>query len=110
VIATDIVLGMLKAACDFTAESGANNLIFEYADAEQLPFGDLMFDLVTCRVAAHHFCRGAQFFKESSRVLKTGGMLVVEDHVLPDDKDVAGCVERFEKMRDPSQNRAFSAN
>ena len=101
---------MLRAARDFTAESGANNVIFEYADAEQLPFGDSMFDLVTCRVTAHHFRRGAQFVKESGRVLKTGGMLVVEDHVLPEDKDLAGYVERFEKMRDPSHNRAFSAN
>jgi ubiquinone/menaquinone biosynthesis C-methylase UbiE len=110
VIATDITPGMLKAARGFIAEIGADNVLFGYADAEQLPFGDSIFDLVTCRVAAHHFRRGDLFVKESGRVLKTGGTLLVEDHVLPEDKNVAGYIERFEMARDPSHNRAFSAN
>jgi ubiquinone/menaquinone biosynthesis C-methylase UbiE len=110
VIAADITLGMLKAARGYIAEIGVNNVIYQFADAEQLPFEDSIFDLVTCRVAAHHFLRADLFVEESARVLKDGGMLLVEDHTLPEDKDIAGYIERFEKLRDPSHHRAFSVN
>ncbi len=110
VIATDITLGMLKAARGFIAEGGVSNVIFDFADAEHLPFADLIFDLVTCRVAVHHFNQAGLFVKESVRVLKADGMLMVEDHVLPEDKNVAGYIESFEKLRDPSHHQAYSEN
>ncbi|MCJ7829814.1 MAG: hypothetical protein MUP74_00360 [Desulfobacterales bacterium] len=53
-------------------------------------------------------CR--RFVKESVRVLKTPGLLLVQDHVLPEDPAVARYVDRFERLRDPSHNRAFSQN
>ena len=34
---------------------GFDNVAVEYADADALPFGNDKFDLVTCRIAPHHF-------------------------------------------------------
>ena len=38
-----------------------------------------------------------------------GGVLVVQDHVAPDDEKDAEYVEAFERLRDPSHVRALSA-
>jgi len=83
------------------------NVDFELADAENLPFEDACFDLVTCRIAPHHFPDTFRFVQEAARVLKPGGLLLVQDHLLPDDQDAALYVDAFEKLRDPSHNRAF---
>jgi ubiquinone/menaquinone biosynthesis C-methylase UbiE len=81
---------------------------FWLADAEDLPFDGETYDLVTCRIAPHHFPDPATFVSEGARVLRTGGLLLVQDHVLPDDEDAARYVDDFERLRDPSHNRAYS--
>jgi ubiquinone/menaquinone biosynthesis C-methylase UbiE len=108
VIATDFTPRMLAAAKKFICEKGVANVAFESADAENLPFGDCSFDLVTCRIAPHHFPDCAGFIQMGSRVLKPGGLLLVQDHVLPEDEAAAQYVDSFERLRDPSHNRAFS--
>lgn len=108
VTASDLTERMLVKAAAFIQEQGATNVAFKQADAENLPFEDGTFDLVTCRIAPHHFPDVAQFVAEGARVLKTGGLLLVQDHVLPDDDDAARYVDAFEKLRDPSHNRAFN--
>ena len=110
VVATDITLKMLSAAKKFIQEQGVTNISFKPADAQDLPFEDGIFDLVTCRIAPHHFPDCAGFVQEASRVLKTGGMLVVQDHVLPEDEAAAGYIDNFERLRDPSHNRAFNSD
>lgn len=108
VIATDITPQMLSAAEKFIQEQGVANVSFKPADAQDLPFEDGIFDLVTCRIAPHHFSDCAGFVQEASRVLKAGGMLLVQDHVLPMDKAAARYIDDFERLRDPSHNRAFN--
>jgi ubiquinone/menaquinone biosynthesis C-methylase UbiE len=107
-IATDYTPPMLEAARSFIHEQGAQNVDYVPADAENLPFASDTFDLVTCRVAAHHFPDCYRFVCEAARVLKRGGVLAVLDHVLPEDKRPAEYIEAFEKLRDPSHHRAFS--
>lgn len=107
VIATDITSSMLGKAEAFVHGSGANNVLFGSADAELMPFEDEMFDLVTCRIAPHHFPDSEGFVRESKRVLKAGGLLLVQDHMLPEDHEAALCVDEFEKLRDPSHHRAY---
>jgi len=105
VVATDFTPTMLTAAETFIREQGVQNVIFQEADAENLPFEDASFDLVTCRVAAHHFPDVFAFMQQAVRVLKPGGKLVVHDHVAPEDERVAEYVNAYEKLRDPGHAR-----
>lgn len=110
VTATDLTPTMLDKAHDFIIGQGISNVDFKVADAENLPFEDAQFDLVTCRIAPHHFPDIAQFVCESARVLKHGGLLLIQDHVLSEDIEVATTADGFEKVRDPSHNVALSAS
>ena len=107
VTATDLTPRMLEKARTFISEQGAENVDFKEADAENLPFADAQFDLVTCRIAPHHFPDAFKFVLECARVLKPGGLLLLQDHVLPDDERAADYVDAFEKLRDPSHHQAF---
>ena len=107
VIASDITPEMLPLADDLAKERGIDNLTTEIADAEDLPYDDDAFDLVTCRIAPHHFPDIGRFVAESARVLKPGGILAVVDNVVPDGP--AGVYANdFEKLRDPSHGRCLS--
>jgi ubiquinone/menaquinone biosynthesis C-methylase UbiE len=105
--ATDITAEMLKIAAEQAAERGFANVTVEYADAESLPYEDGRFDLVTCRIAPHHFPDIATFIRESARMLKAGGLLAVVDNVVP--LGLGGdYVNAFEKLRDPSHGRCLA--
>ena len=106
VVATDITPRMLEKAEGHITSQGAENVSFEPADAEDLPFEDEAFDLVTCRIAPHHFPDPSRFVLESARVLKPQGLLLVQDHALPEDAEAAGYINDFERLRDPSHYRA----
>lgn len=108
VTASDLTPNMLDKARDFITEQNVKNVSFKIADAEDLPFEDKQFDLVTCRIAPHHFPDIGTFVKEAARVLKTNGLLIVQDHVLSEDEEVAAFADNFEKVRDPSHNYALS--
>jgi ubiquinone/menaquinone biosynthesis C-methylase UbiE len=108
VTASDLTPRMLEKAAEFIRQQGAQNVDFREADAENLPFGDAAFDLVTCRIAPHHFPDTQRFVDESARVLKPGGLLLVQDHVLSEDEASAQYTDAFEKLRDPSHHRAYT--
>jgi len=108
-IASDYAPVMLAAAREFIIEKGATNVEFAEADAENLPFEDGMFNLVTCRIAAHHFPDPFKFAQEVARVLKPDGVFILQDQTVSDDKPVADFVEAFESLRDPSHVRALPA-
>jgi ubiquinone/menaquinone biosynthesis C-methylase UbiE len=113
VVATDITPEMLPVAAKLAGEKGIGNLALEIADAEALPFEDAEFDLVTCRIAPHHFPNVDRFLAEAARVLRPGGVLAVVDNVVPGGEDpdavAAGAyINAFEKLRDPSHHRALS--
>jgi ubiquinone/menaquinone biosynthesis C-methylase UbiE len=107
VVASDLTPTMLDAARAFITPR-ADNVSFELADAEALPFEDASFDLVTCRIAAHHFADIFKFVLESARVLKPGGALVVQDHFASPDERAAEYLDAFERLRDPSHNKVYS--
>ena len=108
VVATDLTQAMLDAAGENLRAQGVANVDFKRADAEDLPFDAATFDLVTCRIAPHHFTDCRRFVTECARVLKTPGLLLVQDHVVPEDPTAARDVNRFEQLRDPSHHRALS--
>jgi ubiquinone/menaquinone biosynthesis C-methylase UbiE len=99
--ATDITPEMLTLVRQGARERGLHNLVVESADAEALPYPDASFDLVTCRIAPHHFNAIQDFVSEAARVLKPGGRFAVVDNIVP--PGPAGeYVNAFEKLRDPS--------
>jgi ubiquinone/menaquinone biosynthesis C-methylase UbiE len=108
VIATDITPKMLESAHAFITSQGVKNVTTKFADAESLPFDKETFELVTCRIAPHHFPDCLSFIHEGRRVLKPGGLLLVQDHVLPEDEQAARYIDAFERLRDTSHNRAYS--
>lgn len=118
VIGLDLTPQMLLPAASLAAERGPGNIAFAAGDVDDLPFGDAAFDLVTCRIAAHHFLDIDRFIAESMRVLQPGGLLAVADNIVPgsrlrgkkaDRQRQAGdYINAFEKLRDPSHTRCLS--
>ncbi len=109
VVATDITQQMLTAAERFITSKGVTNVRFQEADACDLPFQPQEFDLVTCRVAPHHFPDCATFVREMARVLKPNGTVAMIDNVVPEDRETDEYINAFEKFRDPSHVRALTA-
>src|SRR5215471_16945398 len=79
--ATDITDEMLHLVRGEIAKRRLANVRVAHAKAEALPFEDATFDLVTCRIAPHHFDSIAAFLDEARRVLKNGGTLALVDNV-----------------------------
>ncbi|TXK72394.1 class I SAM-dependent methyltransferase [Paenibacillus sp. N3.4] len=107
VIAYDLTEEMLTSAAGFIRGNGHLNVDFVIGDAERLPFEDASFDLVTCRIAAHHFPNLPAFVSEAFRVTKPGGKLLLIDNVAPEDDHYDQFYNRIEKQRDPSHVRAW---
>ena len=105
--ASDITGAMLAKAAELAAQRGLNNFETRPADAENLPFEAGSFDLVTCRIALHHFANPQQALSEFARVLKPGGVLGFADNVTAPDKQAAGYHNAFEKLRDPSHHWVY---
>lgn len=108
VVASDFTPQMLAAAQQHAAERGAPNIVFQYADAEALPFADASFAIVTTRIAPHHFPNPAQFVREVARVLRPGGRFVLNDNMAPAEPELDAFMNRFEQWRDPGHVRAYT--
>jgi ubiquinone/menaquinone biosynthesis C-methylase UbiE len=98
---------MLIAARGFHTSKGKSNIFYTCADSESLPFSKESFDLVVCRIAAHHFPDVAAFVEEGARVLCKGGQFIFQDQVVPDDREAGLFVNDFERKRDPSHHLAY---
>jgi len=102
VVATDLTRPMLEAATAANRKAGADNILYVVADAEELPFLSDSFDVVTCRIAAHHFPNPGAFVREVSRVLRPGGWFLLIDNIAPEQPEWDRFINRVEKLRDPS--------
>ena len=108
VTAGDIAPRMLENAQKLCAEAGFQ-IEIRLFPAEEMPFADGSFDLVTVRVAPHHFSSPAKFVREVARVLKPGGYFLLIDGSVPDDDpETEEWLHRVEKWRDPSHGRFLS--
>jgi SAM-dependent methyltransferase len=108
VLATDLVPEMVRAASRFITSEGGANVRFAVADGHTLPFRDGSFDLVTCRIAPHHFARADRFAAEVGRVLRRGGRLVLIDSIGDDDPHLDGLLDELERRRDPTHVRSHT--
>lgn len=108
VTAGDIAPRMLENARKLAAEAGYT-IETQLFPAEEIPFPDASLDLVTVRVAPHHFSSPPRFIAEVSRVLKPGGHFVLIDGTVPDDDpETEAWLHNVEKWRDPSHGRFLS--
>ncbi len=104
VVACDLTPQMLDAAQKLAKERSITNVEFKPADAHALPFEDNSFDLVTNRIALHHYTDARKAIAEMARVCKSGGLVALTDNIVPPDKVTAGHINHFEQVRDRSHN------
>jgi SAM-dependent methyltransferase len=69
--------------------------------AEEIPFADASFDVVACRVAAHHFQDPAASVREMARVSR--GLVLVSDNLYRGEDG-----EEADRLRDPTHVRNYS--
>ncbi|MGV3465647.1 MAG: class I SAM-dependent methyltransferase [Heyndrickxia sp.] len=107
VTALDLTKEMLIAAEKFIKGNGHQNVQFVEGDAENIPFASETFDIVTCRIAPHHFPNILDFVSEVNRVLKYNGQFLLDDNVVPEANEYDKFYNTIEKMRDYSHFRAW---
>ena len=112
-------LGMEVTACDISekmleqtralANERGLTIHTECHTAESLPYDSRSFDVVTCRLAAHHFACPASFTMDVSRVLKPGGRFLLIDGTVEDGHPQAEAwAHDVEVLRDPSHQKFIS--
>jgi ubiquinone/menaquinone biosynthesis C-methylase UbiE len=108
VTAGDISAKMLANASQLLRDEGFA-LETRQFPAERIPYADATFELVTTRVAPHHFSSPEKYVGEVVRILKPGGHFLLIDGTVPDaDPETEEWLHRVEKWRDPSHGRFLS--
>ena len=104
-VGADATAGMLEGARTQIERERITNAVIVVTPAETLPFLDASFDVVTCRLAAHHFIDVAAAFREVRRVLRPGGRFVLSDNYAPDDEALDRFINTVETLRDATHVR-----
>lgn len=95
----DLSFNMLKLAkSEFKLNCVCSN-------ASEIPFRNDTFDLVSCRIALHHFPSPLLFFQEIFRILKKGGYFVLIDSIVDVDDAYLNVIEYF---RDNTHIRSYT--
>jgi ubiquinone/menaquinone biosynthesis C-methylase UbiE len=99
----DLSEGMLERARRKLARFP--NAAFRKADAAKLPFQESVFDVVICANAFHYFEDPLRALRETSRVLKPGGRVVLMDWC----RDYFFCrfYDFLIKFQNPSHHRCY---
>lgn len=108
VVATDLTEEMLDRVKELQTKRNITNVTTMLADAEDLPFEDGAFDAVTCRIAPHHFLEVQKAVSEIGRVLKRGGVFILEDSISPLDNELDTFINTVERVRDRTHIRSYS--
>jgi ubiquinone/menaquinone biosynthesis C-methylase UbiE len=108
VTCTDLAEPMLQRVQEAAADRGLKVETRQHP-AEELPYSDATFDLVTSRIAPHHFSSPEAFVRETARVLKPGGwFLLIDGSVQDDETEAEEWLHQVEKLRDPSHHRLLT--
>jgi ubiquinone/menaquinone biosynthesis C-methylase UbiE len=105
VVGVDLSPKMVKKAVSLAATR--ENLAFEVADVEHLPFPDGRFTAVLCSNAFHHYPDPAGAVAEMYRVLAPGGRLALGDAT--SDLRAARIADRFLRWFEPGHVRLYRA-
>lgn len=109
VTAYDLSSQMLEVVAGAAKEKRFNNIVTCQGYAEKLPFGDSTFDVVITRYSAHHWHDVGQALREVTRVLKSGGVLIVMDILSPGHPLRDIWLQTVEALRDTSHVRNYSS-
>jgi ubiquinone/menaquinone biosynthesis C-methylase UbiE len=98
----DLTVEMLRQAREFQLERKVSNATFDCGDAEQLPYPDQSFDLVSCQCSFHHMPKPELALKEMLRVMKSDGRMMIIDPLAPESDSKFELHNAIESARDPS--------
>jgi SAM-dependent methyltransferase len=104
-VGVDATREMLAAGMGVLAGAGVANALLVQADATALPIASDSVDVVTSRLAAHHFADAAGAFREVARILRPAGLFVLVDNFAPDEPELDRFINELETLRDPSHVR-----
>lgn len=107
VVACDLSGDMLAAVAAEAVRRRLTNIAVEQAAAERLPFTDGAFDVVACRLTAHHWGDLDAGLREIRRVLRPCGKAVVIDVVAPGLPAADTHLQAIELLRDTSHVRDY---
>lgn len=77
VVGIDLAREFLTIASHHALSRDVCNVDFQQANAEELPFADRSFDVITCMFGVMYFHDLGRALRECSRVLKVGGRIVL---------------------------------
>ena len=104
-VGIDATSEMLAAGRGVLARADVANALLVQANATALPIASSSADVVTSRLAAHHFADAEGAFREIARVLRPAGLFVLVDNYAPDDAQLDRFINELETLRDPSHVR-----
>lgn len=107
-VGVDATREMLEAGRGVLGGAGVTNALLVQADATALPIASAAADVVTLRLAAHHFADAAGAFREIARILRAGGLFILVDNYVPDDPELDRFINELETLRDPSHIRNYT--
>ena len=108
IVAVDPAPNMLAEVRRLAAERGVAGVETVEAFAENIPLPDASFDLVVCRVAAHHFSDVPLAMSEMTRLAKRGGHVAVIDMEGDEDPHIDALNHDIEVLHDPTHVRSYT--
>jgi ubiquinone/menaquinone biosynthesis C-methylase UbiE len=110
VVAFDLTPSMLEQTLKTAAIRGLANVEAVQGLAEDLPFDDGSFDVVTVRLAPHHYADIQKAVDEMARVVRVGGKVAIVDTTVPEDDTLDREINEIETLRDNSHIRNYRPN
>lgn len=107
-VGIDATREMLAAGRGVLERAGVSNASLVQADATALPIASVSADVVTSRLAAHHFADAAGAFREIARILRPGGVFILVDNFAPTGIPLDAFINDLERLRDASHIRSHT--
>ncbi|MDD1770554.1 MAG: methyltransferase domain-containing protein [Methanomassiliicoccales archaeon] len=107
VVGLDLTRPMLLKAAELSSSRSIGNLDLVQGNVYSLPFGDETFDIVTCRRAPHHFPDLLGAVRSMKRVIKRGGVMVIDDRSVPEDDFTDRTMNELDVLHDRSHVRDY---
>ncbi|HYG22548.1 MAG TPA: class I SAM-dependent methyltransferase [Verrucomicrobiae bacterium] len=108
IVAVDPAPNMLAQCRRLAANCGVAMDTVE-AFVEAIPLATASFDLVTCRLAAHHFSDLSKALTEMTRLVKPGGQMAVIDLEGDENDSFDELNHEIEMLHDPTHVRSYTA-